>query len=385
MRILVLCQYFYPEQFLINDIVPALVDRGHEVTVLTGRPNYPDGKIKKGFPKLDVYKGANVVRCYEIGRSKGMLLNYCSFLNSATRKIGQLGPFDIVFAYQLSPISMAAPLIKYKKKYPMAKSFLYCLDIWPESFNSHMPIGIVRKAIARYSKKVYQAYDLIGVTSKPFISYLNRQNGIPLEKMVYIPQHAVGDLIDKDLTCNNNVKSFLFAGNLGKGQKLEVIVKAFSQVDRDYRLNFVGSGSDEQNLQSLVERLGLQDRIFFHGRKTYTEMEDIYQNNDALIISLRGDNEVGNTLPGKFQTYMSTGKPIFGAINGAANEIIKESRCGDCVKAGDYEGLAKIITSYIDHPEKYSDCGVNGRNYFKAHFTFEAFMNSLTKTLNSLL
>ena len=384
MKILVLCQYFYPEQFLINDIVPELVKRGNEVTVLTGRPNYPDGKIKNGYKKVDEYKGAKVIRAYEIGRSKGMLLNYLSFLNSAKKKINKLGDFDVVFTYQLSPISMAAPFIKYKKKHPNTKSLLYCLDIWPESFNSHMPLKCVKKIVANYSKKVYQSYDKIVVTSRPFIDYLQRANGISTDKLDYIPQHAVGDLINKDLSNNNMVPHFMFAGNFGKGQTLDVIIKALSLVDRDYVMDFVGSGSTESELKSLTKELGLESKVIFHGRKSYEEMEGMYRQADALLITLRGNNEVGNTLPGKFQTYMSAGKPIFGAINGATNELIKESNCGDCVFAGDYEGLAKIITDYIDYPNKYIDCGKNAREYFANNFTLDIFIDKLEQELQSL-
>ena len=384
MRILVLCQYFYPEQFLINDIVPGLVNRGHDVTVLTGRPNYPDGKIKKGYKKLDLYKGAKVVRVYEISRSKGVIFNYLSYFKSASKKINQLGEFDLIFSYQLSPVFMAAPLLRYKKKHPNVKSLLYCLDIWPESFNSHMPIKAVRSAVAKYSRKIYQAYEKIAVTSRPFIRYLNEKNGIPLKRLTYIPQHAVGGLVDKDLSSQNKVKHFLFAGNLGKGQTLDVILKAFSLVEREFIMTFAGCGSAEEELKRLTKELHLEEKVFFIGQKTYDEMEDIYRQSDSLLISLRGNNEVGNTLPGKLQTYMSTGKPIFGAINGAAHEIIEESKCGECVGAGDYQGLAKIITSYIDNPQKYSQCGINGRDYFKKHFTFDIFMDSLSKEITNL-
>ena len=384
MKILVLCQYFYPEQFLINEIVPELVKKGNEVTVLTGRPNYPDGKIKRGYKRIDDFNGAKVIRVYEIGRKNGMILNYFSFLFSANRMINKLGVFDVVFTYQLSPITMAAPLIKYKKKHPEVKSLLYCLDIWPESFNSHMPVRFVRKIVANYSKRIYRIYDKIAVTSKPFIDYLNRVNDIPKEKMCYIPQHAIRDLMDKDLSSKNEVVHFMFAGNLGKGQRLDVIIKALSLVHRDYVMDFVGAGSYEDNLKKMAKKLGLGNKIVFHGKRTYSEMEDMYKLADALLITLRGNNEVGNTLPGKMQTYMSVGKPIFGAINGATYELIKETLCGECVYAGDYEGFARILTDYIDNPERYKLCGNNARNYFSKHFTIDIFMEKLEKEIQGL-
>ena len=105
--------------------------------------------------------------------------------------------------------------------------------------------------------------------------------------------------------------------------------------------------------------------------KTFLSRTQVYKKADVLLITLRGNNEVGNTMPGKLQMYMTTGKPIFEAINGAANEVIKEAECGACVDAGDYKGLADLMKSNIESPEKYKDCGVNARRYFNEHFTFE--------------
>lgn len=381
MKILIICQYYYPEQFLINDIAPQLVKDGHEVTVLTGLPNYPDGVIKKGYINDDTYQGVHIIRCHEIGRKKGILLNYLSFLFSANRKIKKIKEvFDVVFVYQLSPITMAIPAIKYRKNHSSSKLFLYCLDIWPESMKAHLG-GPIYKMVAKLSKNTYQQFDRIGVTSRPFIDYMVTENGIERNKLVYIPQHAIGNMIGKDLSFDNKIIDFLFAGNLGKGQTLDVIIRALALVDRDYKMHFVGAGSMESKLKALTKELGLENKVIFYGKKTYEEMEEFYKLADALIITLRGNNAVGNTMPGKLQTYMSIGKPIFGAINGAANEIIHEANCGACVNAGDYYGLAGLLTDYIDNPYKYANCGINGRKYFNDNFTFEIFMKKLEKEL----
>lgn len=275
---------------------------------------------------------------------------------------------------------MAIPAIKYKEKHPNTKMILNCLDICPESAKNRLgKIGYA--CISSLSKKIYKKFDKILVSSKSFIDYMITQNKIDSKKLVYLPQHSGGDLVDKDLKNENTITNFMFAGNLGTAQRLDVIIKALALVKGSFVMNFVGTGAKEKWLKDLVEEFNLQNKVVFHGRKTYEQMVDYYRSADALIITLRGDNAVGNTLPNKLQTYMSSGKPIFGAINGSANEIIKQSKCGYCVNSGDFEGLAKLLQDFIDNPTKYKDCGENGRKFFKENFTFEIFMNNLNKEL----
>ena len=128
----------------------------------------------------------------------------------------------------------------------------------------------------------------------------------------------------------------------------------------------------------------MQDKIVFHGNQSRSDMPAFYKSADALLITLRGNNEVGNTMPDKLQMYMTAGKPIFGAINGAANDVIRESGCGACVCAGDYQGLAAIMADYMDHPERYRDCGTRARSYFMENFTFEKYVDSLESLLKSV-
>ncbi len=389
MKILVVCQYYWPEQFLINEIAPELVRRGHEVTVLTGLPNYPEGIVPEEYRKgkrEEAVEGVQVIRCYERGRSKGKLplvLNYLSYMWSATRKAKRLGEFDIVLAYQLSPVTMLAPAVAYKKRHkvPLVN---YCLDIWPESAQAYLGTGSLYRLVGLYSRRLYKACDEIIVTSKPFIHYMMEVNGIPKDRLVYVPQHADGEMLNMDLTAEDNgLADFMFAGNLGKGQKIETIIKAAAILkDRDdFCVHMVGDGSMKSQLEALSAQLGVQDKILFHGRKSKAEMPEWYKKADALLITLRGNNFVGNTMPGKLQAYMTTGKPIFGAINGAAQEVVAEARCGACVPAEDEKKLAQVMQDYIDHPDRYADCGRNARQYFRKHFTMDVYMDRLEKEL----
>lgn len=392
MKILIVCQYYWPEQFLINEIAPQLVKHGHEVTVLTGLPNYPTGIVPdeyKNGKRDEIIDGVRVIRTYEKGRDKGkvdMILNYLSYMVSASCKAKKLNKFDLVLCYQLSPITMLAPAIAYKKKHHVP-ILTYCLDIWPESAQAHIGRGKLYGMIAKYSRRLYQKCDRIAVTSEPFISYLNKVNSIPMKKLVYIPQHANGEMFECDLSAEDNgIADFMFAGNLGKGQKIETIVYAASKIkDKQFLVHIVGDGSMKVELEQLADTLGVKDKVIFYGQQSRDKMPEWYRKADALLITLRGNNFVGNTMPGKLQTYMTTGKPIFGAINGAAMQVINEAQCGACVPAEDAAGLAKIMLDYIDNPEKYAGCGENARRYFQQQFTMDVFMDRLEKEIKSLV
>lgn len=395
MKILIVCQYYYPEQFQINEIVPELVRRGHQVTVLTGLPNYPQGKIYAGYEngkkRKEVIEGVEIVRVEEHPRKQGaknLFLNYLSFARNGSKAIKKLSPdYDIVFCYQLSPVTMAKPAIDYIKKY--RKPFLlYCLDIWPESAKDHMSIPIAYHVIGQISKRLYHKCDHISVTSRPFIDYFKEVISYSESKMSYIPQHADDSMLCLNLEAERNgITDFLYAGNMGKGQTLDVIIRAAAELkDRDdFLIHMVGDGSKRTELEKLSRELGISKKVIFYGNQKREKMPEFYRKADALLITLRGNNAVGNTMPGKLQMYMTTGKPVFGAINGAANEVIQESGCGACVKAGDYKGLAKLMTDYMDHAEKYSGCGEKGKTYFKDHFTLKNYVDSLEKLMKKMV
>ena len=396
MKILIVSQYYYPEQFQINEIAPALVKLGHSVTVLTGLPNYPKGTIYDGYE--DAYKsqevidGVEVIRVKEHPRKKGalhLLWNYWSFATKGNNRAKKLKEkYDIVLAYQLSPITSVYPAITYARRHKVPL-LLYCLDIWPESAQAQFPPkNIFYKVIAKISRGIYQKCTHISVTSRPFIDYLNRENGIPLDKMSYIPQHASAEFLSMDLSAGNNgMTDFMYAGNLGKGQRIDVIIRATEILKgrMDFKVHLVGDGSQRAELEALAKECGVEDKIVFYGNQNRAEMAQYYKQADALLITLRGNNAVGDTMPGKLQMYMTTGKPILGAINGAAKETIEESKCGKCVAAGDAEGLAMIMKEYIENPVDFASCGENAKQYFKAHFTKEIFVTTLDQKMQELV
>jgi glycosyltransferase involved in cell wall biosynthesis len=395
MKILVVCQYYYPEQFRINDICEQLVQDGHSVTVLTGLPNYPSGKVPKEYKyarkRKETINGVKVLRCFEIGRKSGavgMALNYISYMLSASVKALFLKKdFDIIFVYQLSPVFMALPGV-ILKKCAFRPLYLYCCDIWPESIKNYIADekSIIYKIVGKFSTYLYSKCDVITDTSKPFIEYFNKTHSIHINRISYNPQHAEDIYLDMDFSTEDEVTDFIFMGNIGIAQDIDCILDATEKIKEipNFKVHFVGDGSYLETSKELVQQKGLADIVVFHGRHPLEKMPGFYRMADACLLTLKHDSLVGMTMPSKLQGYMAAGKTVIGAINGAAKEVIEESKCGVCVKASDSLALAEAMKDFIQNRDKYNDCGENGRDYFKKHFTKDIYMKKLEETLYEL-
>lgn len=396
MKILVVCQYYYPEQFRINDICDQLAAEGHSVTVLTGLPNYPKGEIpyeyKWGKRRKEVVNGVKIVRSFEVARGNGAIrlgLNYLSYMIFASLKTFFMEKdFDIIFVYQLSPVTMAFPAIIAKKitKIPL---YLYSCDIWPESMKNIVSNenNIIYRLLKKISTYIYSKSDGIGITSTPFFHYFNTVHSIPMDKISYIPQHAEETYLSINESEDNGIVDFVFMGNIGLAQDIDCILDAVQELKSDFsfKVHFVGDGSYLEDSKLIVNEKGLSDHVIFHGRHPLEDMPKFYRFADACLLTLKGDSLVGQTMPSKLQGYMAAGRPVIGAINGAAQEVIRESHCGICVNAGDSKALAEVMKDFIQNPDKYKNNGENGRKYFVDNFTKKIYMEKLLRQFNKLM
>lgn len=394
MKILVVCQYFYPENFQINDICSQFAQDGHEVTVVTGLPNYPSGIVPEIYKKghRDEYvNGVHVLRCFEIGRGKGALrlgLNYISFYLSAMRKVDSLGSdFDVVFVYQLSPVLMGLPALRYSRK-NQTPLLLYCCDLWPESMKMYIKSeqNLLFRFIKKVSARVYSSAEKILCQSNSFIPYMKTVHSIPEEKLAYLPAFADESYLAADFTTADDTIDFVFLGNLGIAQDLFSVLAAINSIKelQGFKVHFVGDGSCLDDMKAFVHREQLENIVFFYGRRPVSEMCEFYKLADACLVSLSADNQTGLTLPAKVQGYMAAAKPIIGMIDGSASQVIKESGCGICVPAGDIAGLAAAMRSFVLNRERYADCGQNGRDYFIRHFRKKVFMEKLYEEIKAI-
>lgn len=390
MKILVVCQYYDPEPFRIGDICRALIAKGHEVTVVTGQPNYPEGEIYPGYEKdkrrHEVLDGVEVHRCFTMPRKSGVLhrfLNYYSFMLSSCRFVKKLpGDYDVVLVNQLSPVMMAKAGILYGRKHKK-KVVMYCLDLWPESLIAG-GIGrgsLIYKYFHRVSRKIYTKMDKILVTSREFTGYLQSQFGICEEKIQHLPQYAE-ELFDTVPEVEREEKlNLTFAGNIGEVQSVETILQAARKLqDKPVAFHIVGGGSDLERLQNMAADWNLKN-VVFYGRRPVSEMPEFYAKADAMLVTLKADPVLSLTLPGKVQSCMAAGKPILGAVDGETARVIAEAECGYCGKAEDADALAENISAFAKADKE--KMGQNARKYYDKCFTKEYFISFLQDMLKS--
>lgn len=389
MKILVVSQYYYPEPFRITDICETLVKRGHDITVLTGLPNYPSGKILKEYRhrknRKEIRNGVKIVRSYEHGRgnnSFNLIWNYFSFGLSGQHLIKKLDKdFDVVLINQLSPVMMAWPGIKYAKKYNK-KILLYCYDLWPASLavGGIKKKSLIYKVFNKISKRIYQQVDKIAVTSLNFIDYFKFEHKQGNNKLFYLPQYC------EDIFClikghhNDGIYNYVFAGNIGHTQSVETIIKAAKIINDDtVRIHIVGDGRNFDLCKKEAEGL---NNVIFHGRKSLEEMQKFYEMADAMIVTMINDDLLSKTLPGKVQSYLASGKPIIGAINGECYQLIKKYNCGLVCKAEDYVELANIFIKFKSVDAKI--LSENSRKLYDSMFSKEYFFKTIERLLRSI-
>jgi len=389
MRILIVTQYFWPENFKINDLVTELVKRNHQITVLTGKPNYPDGEIFSEFKKkpsfFNQFNGSNVIRVPLLKRGRGssirLIMNYCSFFISATLLGGwklKGKQFDMIFVFQPSPVTVGLPAIFFRKL-KKAPVVFWVLDLWPQSLEtvSFDKSNLVMKLVGKLVSFIYKRCDLILGVSKPFydeISYYCEDHN----KIKYFPswsENVFSNLITSRVTEIDQYKDtfkILFAGNIGDMQDFPSILKAAEIIKgRKAKVKFfiVGDGRLLEWLKSEIVTLKLEEYIYLLGRHPLESMPSFYASADALLLTLKLHPVLSKWIPGKAQSYMSAGKPILTMMSGEGSRIIEEANCGYIANSGDYKKLARnILTMSELCEEKLNNLGNQAVIYVQKEF-----------------
>ncbi len=397
MRFIIVSQHFYPDTFRISDIAFALREQGHRVQVITGLPDYDRGKLPPKYRffrnRRETHRGVEILRVPTTLRRTGSfwrLVNYASFVVSGWLAACCLRrgaePVDAVLTYETSPVSQAIPAIRLAHRF-RCPHLLYCLDLWPEcvkvwGVKEGTPLF---RAVAAVSRRVYNAADLVPVSSRPFARYLAEVNGVPPARIRYLPQPCE-DIFEQlaGQYEENGTVDFLFAGNVGSAQDIPCMLQAVARIKHlpGFHVHIVGGGSELEAMRALCGQLGAGERVTFYGRKPLEEMPPFYRLADAFLLTLRGGDFVGQTLPGKLQSYLSAGKPIVAAIDGAAAEVMAEADCGPCVPASDVEGLARGMAAMIQNFEAFRACGERGLAYYRENFRKDVFLTRLYALVN---
>jgi colanic acid biosynthesis glycosyl transferase WcaI len=367
MRILVVTQYFWPENFRINDLCVELVNRGHEVTVLTGKPNYPDGQVFKEYSEnksafMD-YNGCEIVRVPMIARGKDsslkLISNYLSYVLSAslwgTWRLRQK-KLDVVFVYEPSPVTVGLPAI-FIKKIKKTPVVFWVLDLWPETLEA---VGVVKSPkilnwVGLLVRFIYNRCDLILGQSKTFYTGISRYCDDPT-KIKYFPSWSDTTVSEAQTLPidgfgkHANAFKVLFAGNIGEAQDFPSILAA-AELLKSNKINakffIVGDGRAFDWVQSELVRRNLEEYVFLLGRHPLESMPCFYAASDALLVTLKDSPAFSMTIPGKVQTYMAAGKPILTMLSGEGSRVVEEAYCGFVADAGDYEQLIDNIQKMI--------------------------------------
>lgn len=392
-HILVISQYFFPEQFRINDMCEEWVNRGYEVTVVTGIPNYPAGKFYKGYGFLkknkEIYKGMNIIRLPIIPRGNNsimLVLNYLSFVVSGFFwKLFTKVKADQVFIFEVSPMTQALPGVWYAKK-NMVPCFLYVQDLWPE--NVEIITGIKNKTIIGMIGKmvdyIYKNCTKIFTTSQSFKKSINERQ-VPIEKIEYWPQYA--EEFYQPLNTNNikneDVFNIVFAGNIGNAQGLDILPRTASIVKEKMSrkkvcFNIIGDGRYKRTLIQTVNEYEVSDMFNFIDKQPATKIPEYMAENDAAFICLTDNPLFKMTIPAKLQSYMACGISIIASAGGETSKIIKEANAGLTASPGDEEQLAEIIISMLHKTnEEIKELGESAKKYSDSHFDKRKLMDQM--------
>ena len=400
MRVLVISQYFWPENFRINDLVAGLVGRGHEVTVLTGQPNYPSGKFAAGYgwlgPRFERRFGADIFRVGLVPRGSGsrlrLALNYVSFMIAACLGLVSRLPrdrrFDAIFVFQLSPFTVGVPAVVARWRY-RAPVLFWVLDLWPESLGA---VGAVRSAwllrpVEWVVRWVYGRCDRVLVQSRAFVPAVVRY-GVPDDAIRYFPNW--GEAVFDSRSASEGVPGLpggfrvLYAGNVGAAQDFPAILDAATQLAArtDIQWIIVGDGSVASWARDESSRRGLDRTVHFLGQRSLESMPRFFAACDALLVSLKRDPVLALTVPGKLQSYLASGVPILAVLDGEGARILAESGAGIHCPPGDSGALASAVERLAALPAtERLRMGRNGRDYYEKNFSRERVFDLLESVL----
>lgn len=395
MKILFVCQYFYPEVFRGNDIALHWAEDGHEVHVVTGIPNYPDGVFHRGYgwfkKRHEVVNGVKVTHLPIIPRGNNkimLMLNYFSYLIVGWVYMlfhALFHKYDRVFVQQLSPVMMSAPGVLYKRirKTPL---YTWVLDLWPESLTAAGGINnkYVLAFFKHYVKSEYKHSDKILISSRSFEKSI-LEYGDYKDKIVYYPQWSdasPNDNVNKNDTLPELPEGFklMFAGAVGEAHGFECTMEAarLTKEQKEIKWVIVGDGRKLEWVREYVKEHGLEETVYTLGRFPAEAMPWFFGQADVMLVTLSDDPLFKLYAPAKISSYMAAGKPIVAVLNGEGAEMIRDAGCGWTLAAGDAEGFAKLaIDLSRKDASELAAKGANAAKYYDEHFVKEKCLKKL--------
>lgn len=388
MKLLILSQYFWPENFRINDVVDGLAERGHAVTVYTGMPNYPGGSFFDGYgffgPLRERYKSAEVRRAPLIPRGAGggvrLALNFLSHAFFATVLAPWLarGRYDAILVYEPSPMTIGIPAraLRALKRVPL---LFWVQDLWPESLSA---TGAVKNRallglVDRLIKWIYRGCDRVLVQSEAFIPSVEA-HGVPRSRIRYLPNSAENfyrrlDAQRDDPEARELAQGFrvMYAGNIGAAQDFPTILAAAEILKGQNQIQWIvlGEGRMRSWVEGEVRRRGLQATFHLLGQRPPERMPRYFAHADVLLATLRREPIFAYTIPSKIQAYIACGKPVIAALEGEGGRNIREAGAGWVIPPESPQALADAVmaASRLEKSE-LNAMGQRGEAWFREHF-----------------
>ena len=391
MRILLVSQYYYPERFSVTDIAESFVKQGHDVTVLTGRPNYGYQRILEEYKHVK-YEEINGVKVHRVTVKPrkysrlSIIRNYLSFNINGKRFARHFKEeFDVVLSISLSPVISISPALVFAKKHSIP-CVLYCQDLWPESTLVTHAVkkgSLTYKILFKWSKAIYSKCDKIVISSPSFREYFEKELNIKDKVFNVVNQPILNSTKHSEPIKYENKHNLVYAGNIGKLQLTDLLVEAMKYVKTpDVKLHLMGMGSELNQIKEKIEKENLQDKVVYEGAYPIEKAEAYYVNADALVVSLKNEGYVGKTIPNKAIQYMKYGRPLLVVAGGDTYDTLSKAK-GSIFAKEDLQDVARAIDEICNLKEK-DLYGLNNKKYFEENFTTEKLTHLLSEELISV-
>ncbi len=391
MRILLLSQWFQPEKFLCGmPFVRELIALGHEVEVLTGFPNYPQGVLYEGYHikplQKEILEGVPVIRVplfpSHDQSAIRRIANYMSFAFSAsTIGIFAVKRADVAYVYHPpGTVGLPACMLRLIRRIP----FIYDIkDLWPDTleasgmFTNRLGLWFVNK----WCRFVYKRASKIVVCTPGFKKKLC-ERGVPEEKIEVIYNWCDDTMIrpverDENLSKELGLAgrfNVIFGGNIGAAQALIAVLEAAKIIEDRYpKIQFVliGDGIEKNLLRQKADDMKLKN-VKFIPFKPISEIASILSLGDLLFVHLKDEPLFRITIPAKLQAYMAVGKPILNAVRGEAAELLSRANAGLSCEPENPKSIAEtVIKFYSLSPVELKRMGDNGKKFYHEQLSLQ--------------
>lgn len=386
MRILMLTQWFQPEpNFKGLPLAKALTERGHQVEVLTGFPNYPGGKLYPGYRvrpwRREVMEGVRVLRAplYPSHDRSAVrrIANYASFALSSALLALTLRRPDVVYVY-CPPMTAAAGamMLKALRQVPYV---IDVQDLWPDTLASTGMVrdGVVMRLVGWFSQLAMRWAARLVVLSPGFKAQLTERGiDIPID---VIPNWAPSEIVAQRRSggaSGSDPKAFtvLFAGNMGHAQALDTVLEAAAILAQEaprVRFVLIGGGVRADELTTTARERGLANVTFLPARAG-SQMGEVFALADVLLVHLRDDPLFSITIPSKTQAYLAVGKPILMGVRGDAAEMVQTAGAGLAFPPEDPRAMAEAVKEFAEMSAvDMAAMGARGAAYYDELLSFE--------------